>query len=128
MPSRRSAPISVTSRSTCRKFSPSRANYWRRTGTCRATARSTDPFGPSRSSRRGAAILHRRRRRCVLAEVLVEFPDVLVSTDGRTFAARAVGEETTNGMWHGWIEFLTTEGNVLASGRETTQPNRQDTL
>jgi hypothetical protein len=32
-------------------------------------------------------------------------------------------------MWRGWIEFVSTDdGAVVASGRETTQPNRQDTV
>jgi hypothetical protein len=34
-----------------------------------------------------------------------------------------------NRQWQGWIEFIPIGGNgiVLRSGRETTQPNRQDT-
>jgi hypothetical protein len=64
-----------------------------------------------------------------MAEVLVEFTDPIEVEDGTRYIARACGGEIANRMWHGWIEFIpTTGGEVLRSGRETTQPNRQDTL
>ncbi len=63
-----------------------------------------------------------------MAEILVEFTDVVLTRDGRTYRARVAGAEWENGMWEGWIEFVSPDGTVIASGRETTQPNRQDTL
>jgi hypothetical protein len=63
-----------------------------------------------------------------VAEVFVEFAEPVVSKDGATYIARACGGETDNGMWQGWLEFVPIDsGEPLRSGRETTQPNRQDT-
>lgn len=64
-----------------------------------------------------------------MAEVLVEFSDPVADEDGITYAARACGAEGDNGRWLGWIEFIPADGGeVVRSGRETTQPNRTDTL
>jgi hypothetical protein len=64
-----------------------------------------------------------------MAEVLVEFSDPIDGPDGVRYIARACGGPADNGMWQGWIEFTpTTGGGVLRSGRETTQPNRQDAV
>ena len=64
-----------------------------------------------------------------MAEVLVEFTDPIEAPDGSRYIARACGSEADNGLWQGWIEFVpTTGGEVLRSGRETTQPNRQDAM
>ena len=63
-----------------------------------------------------------------MAEVFVEFAEPVVAKDGAIYRARACGGEMDNGMWQGWLEFLPTEnGEPVRSGRETTQPNRQDT-
>lgn len=64
-----------------------------------------------------------------MAEVFLEFPDPVWSDDGRRFLARACGGPAPDGLWQGWIEFIPVGGDdiVLRSGRETTQPNRQDT-
>ena len=51
------------------------------------------------------------------------------AADGRQFTARACGRENAGGLWEGWLEFLPLEtGEPVRSGRETTQPNRQDTI
>ncbi len=64
-----------------------------------------------------------------MAEVLVEFSEPVADADGITYTARACGAEAENGLWEGWIEFLPHDGaNVIRSGRETTQPNRVDTI
>ena len=64
-----------------------------------------------------------------MAEVLVEFSDSIADSDGITYAARACGAESDNGHWQGWIEFVPMDGgDVIRSGRETTQPNRTDTI
>jgi hypothetical protein len=63
-----------------------------------------------------------------MAEVLVEFPAPLAS-DGRQYRARACGGEAADGLWQGWVEFVPIGGGeVLRSPRETTQPNRVDSL
>jgi hypothetical protein len=46
------------------------------------------------------------------------------------YDARAVGAERPDGLWQAWIEFSPeAEGTeVIATSRETTQPNRADTV
>jgi hypothetical protein len=61
-----------------------------------------------------------------VAEVLVQFTDPVSDEDGRAYIARACGSEMNDGRWQGWIEFV-SDGEAVRSGRETTQPNRQDT-
>jgi len=64
-----------------------------------------------------------------MAEVLVEFSETVAGSDGITYTARACGAETANGHWHGWVEFLpVTDGKPVRTARETTQPNRTDTV
>lgn len=65
-----------------------------------------------------------------MAEVLVEYSDPVEAEDGSRYIARACGGPAgSGGLWHGWIEFIPTSGGeVLRSGRETTQPNREDAL
>jgi hypothetical protein len=67
------------------------------------------------------------RTRKVIAEVFVTYNDPIATTDGTVFQARACGREMNDGRWEGWIEFESIDGmEVLRSGRETTQPNRDD--
>lgn len=64
-----------------------------------------------------------------MAEVLVEYTDVVTGTNGREYAARACGAAADNGHWQGWLEFTDRDtGDTVRSGRETTQPNRTDTV
>jgi len=64
-----------------------------------------------------------------VAEVLLEYSDEILGEDGKSYTARACGAETTGGLWQGWIEFLPRDGGEpIRSARETTQPNRADTL
>jgi hypothetical protein len=64
-----------------------------------------------------------------VAEVLLAFSERIPSRAGETYIARACGRQVENGMWEGWIEFLPSSGGPpIRSGRETTQPNRQDAL
>lgn len=63
-----------------------------------------------------------------MAEVLVEFTEPVIAKDGTAYVAHACGGEADNGRWQGWLEFLPANGATpIRSGRETTQPNRQDT-
>jgi hypothetical protein len=64
-----------------------------------------------------------------VAELLLEYPDAVTSGAGKNYTARACGSEMSGGTWQGWIEFVPLgEGEPVRSARETTQPNRQDTL
>src|SRR4029453_16684031 len=64
-----------------------------------------------------------------MAEILVEYSDPVTSKEGRTFIARACGAELDDSRWQGWIEFVPVDGGPpVRSGRETTQPNRTDTV
>jgi hypothetical protein len=68
-------------------------------------------------------------RRSDVAEVLVQFSDPVTAPDGRAYIARSCGSEMPDGLWQGWIEFEpVTGGVVLRTGRETTQPKRDDAI
>ena len=64
-----------------------------------------------------------------MAEVLFEYSDVVISEGTSRYMARACGTAVPSGQWQGWLEFVDIEtGNAVRSPRETTQPNRTDTL
>jgi hypothetical protein len=64
-----------------------------------------------------------------MAEVLVEYSDVVIREEGKRYIARACGAQVPSGQWQGWFEFIDLEtGDAVPSGRETTQPNRVDTV
>jgi hypothetical protein len=64
-----------------------------------------------------------------MAEVLMEFADVLVDENRVKYHAHACGVEMPDGKWQGWLEFVRLDGApAIRSGRETTQPNRTDML
>ena len=64
-----------------------------------------------------------------MAEVLLEFDTTVTADNGRNYRARACGDEMADGGWQGWIEFLPiADGEPVRSARETTQPNREDTV
>jgi hypothetical protein len=63
-----------------------------------------------------------------MAEVLVQYSEP-IEAGGVTYMARACGALASDNLWHGWIEFAPDDGGpVLRSGRETTQPNREDAI
>jgi hypothetical protein len=64
-----------------------------------------------------------------MAEVLVEFDAAIAGPEGVQFAPRACTRVSSNGLWEGWLEFTDVEtGSVVRSGRETTQPTRDDVM
>lgn len=64
-----------------------------------------------------------------MAEVLVEFDAAFSGTDGAKYAPRACARAADDGRWEGWLEFSDLEtGAVIRSGRETTQPTRDDVM
>ena len=63
-----------------------------------------------------------------MADVFMEFETTVRDDTGREYVARACGRECDDGHWEGWLEFVPLDGGVVvASARETTQPNRIDT-
>jgi hypothetical protein len=67
--------------------------------------------------------LHRVKRHH-MAEVVYVFTEPLV-INGRAYDVQVCGRSAGN-IWEGWIEFEGTDGEVLRTARETTQPNRDD--
>lgn len=64
-----------------------------------------------------------------MAEVLLEFAEAVTGENGKNYTARACGSEMADGKWQGWLEFVPLgDGEAIRSSRETTQPNREDTL
>ena len=63
-----------------------------------------------------------------MAEILVKFDEPIAAPNGKAFLAHAVGKEVDGGRWDGWLEFQSEEDELeaIASGRETTQPNRKN--
>ena len=65
-----------------------------------------------------------------MSEVLVQFAELVMDENGRSYVARACGAEMPGDtLWEGWVEFVPADGGpAIASGRETTQPNRTDAV
>ena len=63
----------------------------------------------------------------VAAEVLVTFVTPTQSASGDLYWGRALGRVASDGLWEGWLEFsLAGSEEVVKTGRETEQPNRDD--
>lgn len=58
-----------------------------------------------------------------MAEVLVRYTSVVRGNDGKFWIPQACGGVAKDGLWEGWIEFVSDE-NAIRTGRETEQPNR----
>lgn len=63
-----------------------------------------------------------------MAEVLVDYDIRVAGAGGRLYEPQACGRARADGLWEGWIEFVPIEGEPLRTGRETTQPNRDDLM
>lgn len=65
-----------------------------------------------------------------MSEVLLQFAELVADEDGRHYIARACGSEMPGDTrWQGWVEFTPLDGGpAIATGRETTQPNRADAV
>jgi hypothetical protein len=61
-----------------------------------------------------------------MAITLWSFETPVVSQAGEAYSARACGRQREDHLWEGWIEFEGPGGDMLRSGRETTQPNLTD--
>jgi len=63
-----------------------------------------------------------------MAEVLVRFTERVAAEDGTSYVAQACGGIADDGLWEGWIEFVSPSGTAVRTARETEQPNRDDLL
>ena len=62
-----------------------------------------------------------------MSEILVRFDEAVTDPSGKRFFPQVLGRERSDGLWEGWIEFVSADGSrSIESGRETTQPNRTD--
>jgi hypothetical protein len=69
------------------------------------------------------------KERVIVAETLLQFQEYVTAPDGTVYEARACGAPMAGGTWQGWIEFIPLNGGEpQRSPRETTQPNRGDTI
>jgi hypothetical protein len=61
-----------------------------------------------------------------MSELIFEHAVRVQDDDGATYVPRTCGEIRDDGTWQGWIEFHPLElgKRILATGRETSQPNR----
>ena len=62
-----------------------------------------------------------------MAEVLVRFTEPVLGSDGRLYDPQACGTVGPDGLWEGWIEFLSSAG-AIRTERETSQPNYADLM
>jgi hypothetical protein len=53
---------------------------------------------------------------------LHQFAAPLADSAGRRWTVFALGARRTDDMWIGWLEFVSNDGRVRVTGRETTQP------
>jgi hypothetical protein len=61
------------------------------------------------------------------AETLLELDPLLTGNDGKIYRARACGRPHGDGLWEGWLEFESIDGELVwRTSRETTQPNHAD--
>ena len=61
-----------------------------------------------------------------MAEVLVEYSDVVISAGTSRYTARACGTAVESGQWQGWLEFIdldTGECGPLAARNDAAEQN-----
>jgi len=59
-----------------------------------------------------------------MAEVLVRFTEHIVAENGTSYLPQACGGIADDGLWEGWIEFVSPSGATVRTARETEQHNR----
>jgi hypothetical protein len=59
-----------------------------------------------------------------MPELIHQYTSTVRSDEGRSYTASAFGEEREDGVWVGWLEFDSAEGENLSTNSETTQPDR----
>ena len=64
-----------------------------------------------------------------MPEILAHFDEPVQGPDSRLYRSQACGGSMPDGLWEAWIEFIPLDdGYPIRSPRETTQPNRTDTI
>ena len=61
-----------------------------------------------------------------MSEILVKFDEPIPRGDGKLYFVQAMARKRDDNLWEGWLVFTPAKdgGESVASGRETTQPNR----
>lgn len=61
-----------------------------------------------------------------MADLIHQRAEQVQDSRGVIYNALVYGEERSDGIWEGWLEFHPADGTdtVLRTGRETSQPNR----
>jgi hypothetical protein len=61
-----------------------------------------------------------------MTEILVKFDAPIPRADGTSYFVQAMTRRRDDNLWEGWLVFTPAKGGgePVASGRETTQPNR----
>ncbi len=61
-----------------------------------------------------------------MTEVLVRFDEPIPRGDGTPYIVQAMTRRRDDNLWEGWLVFTPAKdgGEAVATGRETTQPNR----
>lgn len=59
-----------------------------------------------------------------MSEVLVQFTEHVVAGDGTAYLPRVWGGLADDGLWEGWIEFVSESGTTWRTQRETEQHDR----
>ena len=62
-----------------------------------------------------------------MAEVLVRYTTTVRGADGTPWVPQACGGIAKDGLWEGWIEFVSDQ-RAVRTARETEQPNRDDLM
>jgi hypothetical protein len=60
-----------------------------------------------------------------MGDEIFEHSVIVVDPEGTIYRVMTYGEQREDGTWWGWLEFVPRDGGpVLATGQETSQPNR----
>lgn len=60
-----------------------------------------------------------------MAELIQQYAEKIEDPSGTIYDVSVHGEARPDGNWEGWIEFHSTDGKELRTGRETTQPSKE---
>ncbi len=62
-----------------------------------------------------------------MPEVFIQFDATIIAPDGTRWTPRVCGGIADDGLWEGWIEFVSVDraGTGVRTPRETEQPNRE---
>lgn len=61
-----------------------------------------------------------------MTRIVRSIREPLVTTDGDIYTMHVYGRQREDGLWEGWIEFVSADEPVLRTSAETTQPKLAD--